>query len=316
MMVARQNFYRLLIGLVVLPFFTVNARLESPLAESDLLWKQAKELHPGILHREMTITLPRPMCIQAVRIDLQTPGLRMATFEPAENAGQPMPGFPDKVIRTKREKVGDFLLRCRKPVKEGGRGLNMVLAVNACPWSPWQMPFNHPYADNTGLLVSEGKLVSPNTGRPGLVVTKSGQVEFRSFPKDTKVSIDDMQLCICGFSEILRDGKILPKDGGDCHPRTVFGLTSDHRWLYLLIIDGRQKGYSEGANLHECAQIVQQLGASEALNMDGGGSSTLITWDEASNSPVMLNRHDPKRRSQRKVGGAVGFYFADTSIDP
>ena len=316
MLISRNSFCRLLIGLAVMPLFTVHARLESPFADSTLIWKRVTVIHPGMIHQEICLNQPRPMRIQAVHIDLHTPGLRLATFEPPTDAGQPMPGFPDKVIRTKREKVSDFLLNCRKPVKEGGRGLNMVLAVNACPWSPWQPPWNHPYADSTGLLVSEGKLVSPNTGRPGLVVTKSGQLEFRSFPpKNTEISIDDIQLCICGFSMILRDGKILPQDSKDYHPRTVYGLSADHRWFYVIIVDGRQKGYSEGANTHECAQIAQQLGASEAINMDGGGSTTLISWDAASQTPQMLNRHEPTRRSQRKVGGAIGFYYVQEASD-
>ncbi len=67
------------------------------------------------------------------------------------------------------------------------------------------------------------------------------------------------------------------------HPRTAAGMTKNGS-LVLLVVDGRQ-ATSRGATLKEIAQIMLDLGCTEALNLDGGGSSTLIARDLVVNSP-------------------------------
>ncbi len=67
------------------------------------------------------------------------------------------------------------------------------------------------------------------------------------------------------------------------HPRTAAGVTKNGS-LVLVVVDGRQ-ATSRGATLKEIAQIMLDLGCTEALNLDGGGSSTLIARDLVVNSP-------------------------------
>lgn len=57
-------------------------------------------------------------------------------------------------------------------------------------------------------------------------------------------------------------------------PRTAIGITRDRKTM-LVTIDGRQAGYSVGATLTELAQTLKELGNVEALNLDGGGSTTM-----------------------------------------
>lgn len=66
------------------------------------------------------------------------------------------------------------------------------------------------------------------------------------------------------------------------HPRTAAGYSKDGK-LFLLVVDGRQPE-SRGVSLDELAAMMQDLGAFEALNLDGGGSSTMIA------DGVLLNR--------------------------
>jgi len=61
----------------------------------------------------------------------------------------------------------------------------------------------------------------------------------------------------------------------DLHPRTAIGYTKKRK-LVILVIQGRNPGIAEGANLIEEAKILLQLGCVEALNLDGGGSSCLL----------------------------------------
>ncbi len=60
------------------------------------------------------------------------------------------------------------------------------------------------------------------------------------------------------------------------HPRTLIGTTSDG-WVYLIVIDGRFPGQGIGTTIHETAMIAKMFGLKDALNLDGGGSSTLWT---------------------------------------
>lgn len=69
---------------------------------------------------------------------------------------------------------------------------------------------------------------------------------------------------------------------GQMHPRTAAGVTPDGA-LVLMVVDGRQPE-SRGADLRELAHLMQQAGATDALNLDGGGSSALVAGG------VLLNR--------------------------
>jgi exopolysaccharide biosynthesis protein len=69
----------------------------------------------------------------------------------------------------------------------------------------------------------------------------------------------------------------------DVHPRTAAGITRDGR-LILLVVDGRQIE-SSGVDLEDLASILLDLGAYEALNLDGGGSSTVVVDGVRLNSP-------------------------------
>lgn len=67
------------------------------------------------------------------------------------------------------------------------------------------------------------------------------------------------------------------------HPRTAIGLFPDGRWLFI-VIDGRQR-HSAGMSLAELAQFFKEAGCDSAINLDGGGSSTMIVDGTLVNSP-------------------------------
>ena len=81
----------------------------------------------------------------------------------------------------------------------------------------------------------------------------------------------------------------MPEASDVRHPRTALGLDRTGRWLTLLVVDGRQQGYSEGVSLRELAEIMLAEGCWQALNLDGGGSSIML-MAEAPNSFKVLNR--------------------------
>lgn len=67
------------------------------------------------------------------------------------------------------------------------------------------------------------------------------------------------------------------------HPRTAFGFNEEH--FYLVTVDGRQEGYSAGMSLTELASFMKKCGAKEAVNLDGGGSTTMLVQGRIRNKP-------------------------------
>ena len=68
------------------------------------------------------------------------------------------------------------------------------------------------------------------------------------------------------------------------HPRSAVGWNADQSKVWLVVVDGRQE-HSVGMSLHELSQFFINLGATEALNLDGGGSSAIIAEGKVLNSP-------------------------------
>ena len=291
---------------------TIAVLLSSLLAlaqEGTFDWSQAVELHPGIRHAKMTVEKPRRMQINAARIDLDTPGLRLRSTGRDPDWGKPMPDFPTLAIRTRRQKTRDFIRQARQPVGDGGLGLNLVFAINATPWNPWQKPFTHKYADKLGLVVSEGELVSEANGRPSLLIRRDGTADMIATTAETDLT--GLATAVSGFAFVLQDGKVV-QGGKDLAPRTGYGLTADKRALFLITIDGRQPQFSDGATTGEVGEWLLHLGAKTGINMDGGGSTTMAVWKPAGNAGeedavVQLNRH--QNGAERTVGCNLGIYY-------
>ena len=90
------------------------------------------------------------------------------------------------------------------------------------------------------------------------------------------------------------------------HPRAIFGI-DDEGYAYLVVIDGRFKGKADGATIHETAYICKMLGMTDAINLDGGGSTTL--WTEKMgviNYPYDNKKFDHK--GERSVPNLIVVY--------
>ncbi|MEH0152816.1 phosphodiester glycosidase family protein [Limibacter armeniacum] len=68
------------------------------------------------------------------------------------------------------------------------------------------------------------------------------------------------------------------------HPRTAIGYTADGK-VILLVVDGRQAGFATGVTMPELAAVMESLGAMGAINLDGGGSSSMVADGKAITSP-------------------------------
>jgi hypothetical protein len=103
------------------------------------------------------------------------------------------------------------------------------------------------------------------------------------------VGFDQVRDMIGGFPLLLKDGQPTVRACGHpiCgrQPRTAIGVTAEGT-LLLVVVDGRRPGYSVGMTLVELANFLRSLGAVDATNFDGGGSSTMVAQGDLINRPT------------------------------
>ena len=148
-------------------------------------------------------------------------------------------------------------------------------------------------AQQQGYVIRNGVLYrSTSAGREDLVIYSNG-----SFGIITEGQISAQQLINDGAQQVLSFGPALVEDGQisvsvstevgramASNPRTAIGIVDDQHYLFV-VSDGRTSE-SEGLTLYQLAQVMQQLGAKTAYNLDGGGSSTMYFNGKVINNPT------------------------------
>ncbi len=114
-----------------------------------------------------------------------------------------------------------------------------------------------------------------------------------------------------GFPMLVRDSAIVSTVDTDgavsfrgVNPRTAAGLASNGRRLLLAVIDGRQAGFSVGTTTRETAALMLALGARDAVNLDGGGSTAMVVRDAATGTVRVVNKPSDAA-GERPVGDAL-----------
>jgi hypothetical protein len=232
----------------------------------------------GVTIREITFDQPRSLVIRVAEIDLKNKDISFLVTPGNGDPNGDEPGDPNG--ETTRQTTLQFLI-----------DQNAQLAINATFFGMDKIG-----TDNVGLVVSRGEHVSPFRGDwPAINIDKKNRATIVRGEDDTfnitkpknKVELYN---AVAGSDQIVTDGKSLD-DQPDreffttAHPRTAIGITKDHK-LLLVTVDGRQPGFAEGIPLDELAQLMIELGAVQALNLDGGGSTTLAIADP---DPRVLN---------------------------
>ncbi|WP_372445061.1 phosphodiester glycosidase family protein [Streptomyces verrucosisporus] len=118
-----------------------------------------------------------------------------------------------------------------------------------------------------------------------------------------------------GRGVLVEDGEPRNWDGrpnNTAAPRTAVGFSRDGSTMHVLTVDGRQAA-SGGVTLTELAVMMDELGAHNALNLDGGGSSTLVAREPGSDTPQVEN--SPSDGSEREVPNGLAVTAPDGSGD-
>jgi hypothetical protein len=116
---------------------------------------------------------------------------------------------------------------------------------------------------------------------------------------------------VAGSHLLIQDGQPMPLSEYDIdqglHSRTVVALDAAGRTLWLVAIDDKQPRYSEGVTSAEMVELLMELGVDTALNLDGGGSTTLVMAE--GERSVVLNApiHTKIPMRERPVANHLGF---------
>lgn len=99
--------------------------------------------------------------------------------------------------------------------------------------------------------------------------------EMEEYPEMT--SDHNFPELVAGEVRLLKEGQIIQHASTEVHPRTMVGVAENQTTVYLVVVDGRRFSYSNGMTYAEQSKCMKALGAYDALNLDGGGSSVFFT---------------------------------------
>ena len=178
----------------------------------------------------------------------------------------------------------------------------------------------------TEMLVKDGKVKEiRENGEPfeipedGFVVATYGETAKRmmeDFKKNNKVEvdiemdldIDEIKMAVSGGAVLVQEGEIPETFSSNItgsNPRTAIGVSKDGNTLYLVTVDGRQVS-SIGMTQTELAEFLKEKGVYNAINLDGGGSTTMVARNLG--EAVIKTVNSPSGGSLRMVTNAIGIY--------
>lgn len=249
-------------------------------------------LFEGVEYIRDVRTTPREIVIHVALVDLQAEGLRLLVT----------PGDPDADLSLSAQTTSRFLA-----------ANDLQLAVNGDAFEPWTSAsifryYPHPgdpvdpigYAASQGTVYAEARQETPT-----LYLSQNNNARFnRPFGNEYNA--------ISGTAMLVENGRNAAPADETLAPRTAIGLNRSGRQLVILVVDGRQPGYSEGVTLRELADLLIYYGAHDAMNLDGGGSSTLVREGPLGNAVLLNNPIDRNVPGwERAVGNHLGIYARD-----
>lgn len=254
-----------------------------------------QKLYDGVVYRREVHLAPGPMIVHTVRVDTKVKGISFLVTPPDAVGERPLNA------RTTSQFLEEF---------------GVQIAINGDGFSPWWShgivdyypqegdpvaPFG--FAASNGTVYWNGENMGDVGIEPTLYISRRNALSFNRRP-------NNVYSAISGDRMLIEKGEIVAGlDDSLANPRTAIGLNRNGRYLYIVVVDGRQPGYSEGATFAELAGILKEQGAWVGMAMDGGGSSTLVIEGEDGvprilNSPI--DNLVPGR--ERAIGNHLGIF--------
>jgi hypothetical protein len=240
-----------------------------------------KPIFRGVEMCEGHSLVPRRLQVRAVRIDLREPTIDFLVTPRIGN------GTNAWAARTTSEFLSEF--KCQ-------------VALNGSIFDVFAKKRGDPIHVE-GLSLSRGDFYQSTNLWDALLISTNRRAWVAHSPEGAHGAWNGLS----GFYALLVDGRNFGTST-KLHPRSAVGVTRNERYLILMAVDGRQPGYSESASTAETAEWMRKLGAYNALNLDGGGSTALVI-EGVDGAPVVLNRPcGPPPGTERRVANHLGVF--------
>jgi len=246
-------------------------------------------LFPGTTYFRKELTAPRTLVVHVLAIDLQTAKLDFLVTPESRSGG---------ILCTRT--VEQFLSEFSQTIAINGDG---YYYVQLPPGSAPACASGGDAVQPNGFTASRGHVYSTRRG-PTVYINQYNEITFNAAKGRVFNAVSGDRMVLVGGKPV----PTLPING--LHPRTAIGLSRNGRTVILMVVDGRQPGYSEGVDLAELANLLVPYGAYTGINMDGGGSSTMVIRN-LEGRPVVLNRPIDSLvpGKQRAVATHLGILF-------
>ena len=211
-------------------------------------------LAPGVKALEMEILSATGMAVKmfVLEVDLKDTHLTMKASSPKDEGK----------LKTKQQ----MTLQALAHDKQGSR---VLAAVNGDFFATDGTPQGIYYRNGVCL-----KNTMTDNVCTFFAVTKGKKAVIGSYDEYDTYK-DEIQEAVGGRVRLMTNGNVLPQTSTALEPRTAIGVT-DNNVVYILVADGRNFWYSNGMRYAEMGAVMKALGAKDAINLDGGGSSTFI----------------------------------------
>jgi len=182
---------------------------------------------------------------------------------------------------------------------------DLQVAINASFFSPC-CSGSHQDKNLLGLAVSNGSVVSPADGTNRSILIS--QANEASIVVSSNPNLTNVYTAVSGNATLVSNGANVGANN-EQRARTTVGLSQDNRYLYMMTVDERRFFVTEGGlSYNEMADLLIDHGAFNAINLDGGGSTTMVRQNSnGSDSSTVLNT---PRDGQRHLGNSIGVFAA------
>ena len=142
-----------------------------------------------------------------------------------------------------------------------------TVAVNGSPFQ--KNPFS-----NVGIAIENSILISPAVSTySALTINYENQPKI--FQNQFDINLENTKIALGGFYTIIKDGKAFGSYLDNKDSRTAIGISSQNNMIYLLVVEGELFSNSKGLSYKECGDLLLAINVENALQMDGGGSTSL-----------------------------------------
>jgi len=172
------------------------------------------------------------------------------------------------------------------------------------------------YPDMVEVVVNDGKVTEVRSALASTAIPQNGYVILASgsqgqmlaqnfavgdavqFNPTTTPALQDVRMAVGGGNILVRDGQIGSGLDGSIQPRTAVGANAAGDHLVMVTVDGRNRSYT-GVTEPQMAALMLELGCTNAMAFDGGGSTTMLKQDLGTPGLKLIN--SPSDGSMRRV---------------